>query len=433
MANPRIRTLTWWRKWAKRDWAIAAVGFTIILFALTLLFDSRNPDLNSTDDLVPLTFLHRAKATGAFCLDGSLPAYHFQKGFGSGSNSWVLHIEGGGWCNSIESCNYRKRTALGSSNYMDQLVQFSGILSRHPSQNPDFYNWNKVKIRYCDGASLAGHPESEFKNGTKLFFRGQLIWEAFTDELLSLGLSNAKQALLSGCSAGGLATLIHCDDFRDHLPKDATVKCLADAGFFLDEPDILGQRTMRAFYHDVVQLQLVMVILTTGIKILRVQQKVCTRIVSEEWNHLRQCFFPQEIVKNVRTPLFIVNPAYDFWQIQHILVPDASDPHGYWSRCRLNIQNCNSSQIETLQGFRNSLLKALSELQQNEEVGMFINSCFIHCQTLMAETWHSPRINNKTIAESVGDWYFNRKVLKQIDCPYPCNPTCYNMDFTRGL
>lgn len=21
---------------------------------------------------------------------------------------------------------------------------------------------------------------------------------------------------------------------------------------------------------------------------------------------------------------------------------------------------------------------------------MFINSCFIHCQTLMAETWHSP-------------------------------------------
>lgn len=43
------------------------------------------------------------------------------------------------------------------------------------------------------------------------------------------------QALLSGCSAGGLATLIHCDDFRGLLPKDATVKCLADAGFFLDE------------------------------------------------------------------------------------------------------------------------------------------------------------------------------------------------------
>lgn len=43
------------------------------------------------------------------------------------------------------------------------------------------------------------------------------------------------QALLSGCSAGGLATLIHCDDFRDVLPMDAKVKCLSDAGFFLNE------------------------------------------------------------------------------------------------------------------------------------------------------------------------------------------------------
>jgi len=29
----------------------------------------------------------------AVCLDGSLPGYHFQKGFGSGSNNWVLHVE----------------------------------------------------------------------------------------------------------------------------------------------------------------------------------------------------------------------------------------------------------------------------------------------------------------------------------------------------
>lgn len=38
----------------------------------------------------------------------------------------------------------------------------------------------------------------------------------------------------------------------------------------------------------------------------------------------------------------------------------------------------------------------------------------------------------QTIAESVGDWFFNRKAVKQIDCPYPCNPTCYHLDFTQG-
>jgi hypothetical protein len=47
-------------------------------------------------------------------------------------------------------------------------------------------------------------------------------------------LFHTFQALLTGCSAGGLATLLHCDDFSARFPKEASVKCLADAGFFLD-------------------------------------------------------------------------------------------------------------------------------------------------------------------------------------------------------
>lgn len=27
------------------------------------------------------------------CLDGSAPAYHFDKGFGSGVNNWIVHME----------------------------------------------------------------------------------------------------------------------------------------------------------------------------------------------------------------------------------------------------------------------------------------------------------------------------------------------------
>lgn len=42
------------------------------------------------------------------------------------------------------------------------------------------------------------------------------------------------QALLSGCSAGGMASIIHCDEFRGLFPKSTKVKCLSDAGFFLD-------------------------------------------------------------------------------------------------------------------------------------------------------------------------------------------------------
>jgi hypothetical protein len=44
----------------------------------------------------------------------------------------------------------------------------------------------------------------------------------------------ALQALLSGCSAGGLASILHCDEFRNFFPRKTRVKCLSDAGLFLD-------------------------------------------------------------------------------------------------------------------------------------------------------------------------------------------------------
>jgi hypothetical protein len=30
------------------------------------------------------------------------------------------------------------------------------------------------------------------------------------------------------------------------------------------------------------------------------------------------------------------------------------------------------------------------------------------------------------IAKAVADWFYDRSPFHQIDCPYPCNPTCGN-------
>ncbi|TQE02830.1 hypothetical protein C1H46_011559 [Malus baccata] len=400
MANiSGLRGPLWWMQWAKRGWAIAAVGFAVFVFALSVAsyYRSSEPESNTanafhritTSDLIDLTLLHSAKDRGALCLDGSLPGYHFQKGFGSGAKNWLLFIEGGGWCNTIESCILRKHMHLGSSKHMGRRVHFTGILSPYPDHNPGFFNWNRVRIQYCDGAFIAGHPDNELKNGTELFFRGRLIWEAIMDELSSFGLSKAEQALLSGCSSGGLAALIHCDEFRHLLPKDATVKCLGDASFFLDEKDVLHNPTMRSLFRDVVNLQ----------GLAKSLNKDCVARMEPE-----RCIFPEEMVKNIKTPVFHVQSAYDFWQIQNTLIPKASDPHSHWQKCRLNIYNCNSTQVEILLGFRGSLLKALNEFEKNKGGGMFISSCFIHCQTLMTEIWHSPkslRIKNKIFGASV--------------------------------
>ena len=78
-------------------------------------------------------------------------------GFGNGSLNWILHLEGGGWCYDENLCVERSETQLGSSKHWGTFMTFSGFLSRNPEVNPDFYNWNVVFIKYCDGASFAGN------------------------------------------------------------------------------------------------------------------------------------------------------------------------------------------------------------------------------------------------------------------------------------
>ncbi|WVZ71351.1 hypothetical protein U9M48_019944 [Paspalum notatum var. saurae] len=90
------------------------------------------------------------------CMDGTPPAYHLHPGSGSGNRSWIVNLEGGGWCNNARACQFRKSSRRGSSDLMDKEIPFGGIMSSSPVDNPDFYNWNRVKIRYCDGASFAG-------------------------------------------------------------------------------------------------------------------------------------------------------------------------------------------------------------------------------------------------------------------------------------
>ncbi|CAL9185805.1 unnamed protein product, partial [Musa hybrid cultivar] len=360
--------------------------------------------------LVNLTLIPSAAAKGAVCLDGTVPGYHLHRGFGSGADNWLVDLEGGGWCNDVGSCLYAIKGHRGSSNYMEKLY-FSGILSDKPEQNPDFYNWNRVEVRYCDGASFAGEG---FDGEHNLYFRGQRIWSAVMEDLMSKGMRSAKQALLSGCSAGGLASILHCDEFRALFPQTTKVKCLSDAGFFVDLVDISGGHAVRSFYDGVVTLQ----------GVAQNLPKFCTSRMNAT-----SCFFPQYIVANITTPTFLLNAAYDTYQIQQALAPISADPKETWKACKFNHSACDSNQMQILQGFRNTMLNALQGFAALDKNGHFINSCFTHGQIYDPNKWYSdnsPTIGNKRIATSVGDWYFDRSQVKSIDCAYPCDNTCHH-------
>ncbi|CAM8942603.1 unnamed protein product [Rhodiola kirilowii] len=368
------------------------------------------PDILTVD----LTLIHGADAKGAVCLDGTLPGYHFSPGFGSGANSWLIHLEGGGWCNTVRNCVYRKTTRRGSSNHMEKKLAFEGILSNDPQRNPDFFNWNRVKLRYCDGASFTGDSSDPVH---QLEFRGQRIWAVAMEELMSNGMHKASQALLSGCSAGGLASILHCDEFKALFPEETKVKCLSDAGLFLDAIDVSGGRSLRNMFSGVVKVQ----------ALEKTLPATCT-------DHLDpvSCFFPQNVISDIKTPMFLLNAAYDSWQVQASLAPSSADPQGVWAKCKANHAECTTEQIQYFQDFRGQMLNAVKTFSKNPENGLFINSCFAHCQTERQDTWFSddsPQVGNKGIALAVGDWYFDRAATKVIDCAYPCDKTCHNLIF----
>ncbi|KAL6560644.1 Pectin acetylesterase 10 [Orobanche gracilis] len=392
--------------------------------------DAAVPPANAL--MVGLTLVQGAPAKGAggfahdnlaVCLDGSRPGYHLHRGFGTGAKSWLVQLEGGGWCNTIKSCVYRKTTRRGSSLHFEKAIQFTGILSNKAEENPDFYNWNRVKIRYCDGASFSGDSEDKAHG---LQFRGQRIWRAAIHDLVSKGMCNADQTLLSGCSAGGLASILHCDEFRSLFPATTKVKCLSDAGLFLDAADVSGGHTLRNLFAGVVSLH--------GVQKGLPMPSTCTDRLDPT-----SCFFPQNLIANIKTPLFILNAAYDAWQVQESLAPPTADPRGLWRDCKMNNTRCSASQIGFLQGFRKQMLVATEDFANSGRNGLFLNSCFAHCQSERQDTWFaddSPVINKKDlldllpVAIAVGDWYFDRvNVNTAIDCAYPCDTTCHNLVF----
>ena len=156
---------------------------------------------------------------------------------------------GGGWCEDLESCAKRAfgpDCYIGSSNTscfatagartpgttppFAETMDFrnipscngarwcGGLMMNDPAKNPLSHDWNKVLIPYCDGGSFGGNNESTVAavapgsvhraaGPVSLYFRGFRNLNAVIDDLLeSHGLGKATAVLLSGDSAGGLAT-----------------------------------------------------------------------------------------------------------------------------------------------------------------------------------------------------------------------------------
>ena len=68
-------------------------------------------------------------------------------------------------------------------------------------------------------------------NGVTLHFKGFSILKAVLDSLMTKGLNASTEVILTGCSAGGLATYLHADFVKQAIPQTAKYHAIPDAGY----------------------------------------------------------------------------------------------------------------------------------------------------------------------------------------------------------
>ncbi|XP_042054285.1 pectin acetylesterase 8-like isoform X2 [Salvia splendens] len=338
---------------------------------------------------VQITILESAIAKGAVCLDGTPPGYAYSRGYGAGVDNWHIYLQGGEWCVNVDDCLERTRTPIGTGPTPGNM-SFGGMLEDNSTFNPDFYNWNTVHIFYCDGSSF-------FSN---------------VDEV--------DPALLSGGSAGGLATILHCDKFKTLFPNTTRVKCLSDSGFFIHGEHFVGADWRENRFSDVIS--------THGLTNLLPPS--CT----SKFNPTL-CFFPENLVQDVKTPLFLIESAFDLFQITQNVFRYITPR---WYDCTHNLMLCNSTEITIIKDFRNTFLNTITNTfaDSSSRIGYFVHTCYAHghlCSqdysTCSSSAGHNV-LNNKTITQAVSDWFFDRSEFKQMDIcndmPRNCTVTDWN-------
>ena len=334
-----------------------------------------------------LHYVRNAEQKGALCLDGTRSGFYFRKGFKGGESKWIVYLEGGAWCSSKKSCYYRSTTNLGSSDKFRPIYRTSGLLSHVYKENPDFYNWNVAFVRYCDGASFAGNRSKPIKvKGKLIYFRGKRILSAVIDDLLEDGMEHAENVIFSGTSAGGLAAILHADYFRSRVPGNIPVYVLSDGGFFVDAPTIKGRHLFRHQMQRVCKLH----------KCSRgVNQECVTKMKRKDsW----KCLFPQYLLPHVRSPLFIVNPLYDSWQLGNILKVG----------CVSRLENCSDDEQAAIKKYKQLTLEALNPIQSSSRVGLFADSCVLHGQVVYTLQWQNVRVKGQSMHSSFSSWIKNQ-------------------------
>ncbi|TNM85448.1 hypothetical protein fugu_007719 [Takifugu bimaculatus] len=302
-----------------RNWALGCqlLPFIHVMAAGTLKAKETDLDMK----------LHFLRNNSVTCNDGSPAGYYIRES--KGSPRWLLFLEGGWYCISKDTCDYRfqtMKTLMGSSSW-SQTRRGRGILSPKPEENPYWWDSNMVFLPYCSSDVWSGtRPKTE---NDDFAFLGALIIKEVVKELLSKGLDQAEVLILTGSSAGAIGVLVNVDHVAEQLQtlghQAVQVRGLSDSGWILDRKNykfgdclhVLNCGPIDSVKKAIRQWRTIM-------------PEICRRAhIGEEW----KCFFGYKIYPTLKSPVFVMEWLFDQAQLMVFNVTLMGQPflQGEWN------------------------------------------------------------------------------------------------------
>ncbi|KAL0490366.1 notum [Acrasis kona] len=218
-------------------------------------------------------------------------------------------------------------------------------------------------------------------------------------------LKKASEVVVSGGSAGGIATFLHSGFIADYL-QGVRVVSAPDAGFLPVDQNSAVAKSLNW--------------LVENMNISGTSDYLKECISKSPKNKLWQCMSGTYLYSKMKMPTFISNSALDSWQLTNIA--------GLGKECIKTPSKCMSKLTDWQKHFMNVLNNTLGSNPNsyNGINGGYNPSCIQHEQLQNGHVYSKQEIKGHTLRDTFGSWFHNDKKVPRwnIDVPYPNNPSC---------
>jgi len=213
--------------------------------------------------------------------------------------------------------------------------------------------------------------------------------------------------LLAGESAGGLAAMTQANMVREMLPKVQTFKVASFAGWFMGSAP-QGLVSAKSPWLNAIQASYALHGYADGLSSPCVDLKRAPE--DEPW----RCWFPRETAPAAQVPVFVINSAFDSWQLSNVWRAGVSSCVGR------DFHNCSITEAAQLAGFAHDLLQDVSSsVLTHPGSGAYITPCLAHGSRELDSA-----MNGLTLAQALHRWWEASKDAPTDQHTYlPCQLT----------